>query len=362
MVRKTVIVYHLFKEIEWSVFVQEYCTDNFMLEDKTNERRDGMSGVFAAKKAHTTASARRKKTLMLLTMVAPGAIWLILIRYIPMFGIVMAFQDYKIFTKAPTLVNNIMNSKFVGIKNFKFLFATPDARLMVRNTLGYNIVFIILGLVVAVVFAIMLNEITNKFVAKTYQTLMFFPYFLSWVVASYFVQAFLDPTSGLLTHAMKDWGMKYIDFYNTPGPWPFILIVAYLWKSTGYSVVLYLAAITGIDSSQYEAASIDGASKFQQVIYITLPHLKTMIIILFILAIGKIFNADFGLFYQVPMNSGPLFSVTQVIDTYVYRAMMATQNYGMTTAAGLLQNIVGFICIMTANTIVRKVDEESSLF
>lgn len=313
-------------------------------------------------KRSSTVSAKKKKTFMLLTMVAPGAIWLILLRYLPMFGIVMAFQDYKIYTKAPSFINNIKNSKFVGFKNFKFLFATKDTWVMVRNTLGYNIVFIVLGLVISVAFAIMLNEITKKFAAKTYQTLMFFPYFLSWVVASYFVQAFLDPTRGLLVNAMKSWGMVPIDFYNDTRPWPFILTLCNIWKNTGYSTVLYLSAITGIDATQYEAASIDGASKWQQVIYVTLPHLKTMIIILFIMNVGKIFNSDFGLFFNVPLQSGPLFPVTQVVDTYVYRAMMATQNYGMSTAAGLLQNLVGFICIMTANTIVRKVDEESSLF
>lgn len=321
-----------------------------------------MAATTKTKKQSTVGSARRKKTLLLLTMVAPGAIWLILLRYLPMFGIVMAFQNYKIFSKAPSLVNNIMNSKFVGMKNFGFLFATKDSWTMIRNTLAYNITFILLGLVIAVTVAIMLNEITNKLVAKTYQTLMFFPYFLSWVVASYFVNAFLDPTSGMLTRLQGTLGMTPTDFYNTTGPWPLILIICNIWKYTGYSVILYLAAITGIDASQYEAASIDGATKWQQVLYITLPHLKTMIVILFIMNVGRIFNADFGLFWNVPMQSGPLMPVTQVIDTYVYRAMTATQNYGMTTAAGLFQNILGFICIMSANTIVRKVDPDSSLF
>ncbi|MBR1931047.1 MAG: sugar ABC transporter permease [Lachnospiraceae bacterium] len=308
-------------------------------------------------------TASRKKTFMLTTMVLPGAIWLFLLRYLPMVGIVMAFQDYKIYTKKPSFLNNLIHSKFVGLKNIKFLFAMPDTTWqMVRNTLGYNILFILLGLVISVTFAIMLNEITKKFVAKTYQTLMFFPYFLSWVVASYFVQAFLDPTRGLLVHLMQSWGMQTIDFYNNTKPWPLILTICNVWKNTGYSTVLYLSAITGIDASQYEAASIDGASKWQQIKYVTLPHLKTMIIILFIMNIGKIFCADFGLFFQVPMNSGPLFPVTQVIDTYVYRAMTTTGNYGMTTMAGLLQNLIGFIFIMTANTIVRKVDSDSALF
>lgn len=303
-----------------------------------------------------------KKTLVLTTMVLPGAIWLILLRYLPMFGIVLSFKDYRIYTKAPTLINNIIHSKWVGLDNFKFLFATTDAWTMIRNTLGYNALWIVLGLVVAVTFAILMNEITRKFVAKVYQTMMFFPYFLSWVVVSYFVFAFISPEKGLITHMQINAGMTPTEWYNNAAPWPYILTIAFLWKSIGYSCVLYLAAISGIDSTQYEAARIDGVNKWQQVLYVTLPHLRTMIIILFILSIGRIFNADFGLFYQVPMNSGPLFPATQVVDTYVYRALMNTGDIGMSSAAGLLQNLVGFICIMLANTIVRKVDPDSSLF
>lgn len=307
-------------------------------------------------------TTRKKKTLLLLTMVAPGAIWLILLRYLPMFGIIMAFKDYKIYTKDPSLFNNIMHSEWVGLDKFKFIFATSDSWLMIRNTIGYNALWIVMGLVISVAFAIMLNELTSKFMAKTYQTLMFFPYFLSWVVASYFVLAFLDPTRGLLVNLVKSWGMVPTNWYNDAKPWPIILTIASLWKSIGYSTILYLAAITGIDASQYEAASIDGATKWQQIFYVTIPHLKPMIIILLIMNVGKIFNSDFGLFFQVPMNSGSLFSATQVIDTYVYRALMATNDVGMSAAAGLLQNIVGFICIMIMNSIVRKVDEDSSLF
>lgn len=313
-------------------------------------------------KSSSGGFAKKKKTLVLLSMTLPGAIWLILLRYVPMLGIVIAFKDYKIYSKAPSLINNIVHSKWVGWKNFKFLFASSDSWNMVKNTLGYNALFIVLGLVIAVSFAIMLNEITNKFVAKTYQTLMFFPYFLSWVVASYFVLAFLDPTRGLFTSIQKEMGVTVTNWYNDTKPWPLILTIANLWKYVGYSTVLYLAAITGIDASQYEAASIDGASKWKQVMYVTLPHIKPMIIILFIMNVGRIFNADFGLFYNIPCNSGPLFPATQVIDTYVYRALIATNNVGMSSAAGLAQNIIGFFCIIGANSIVRKVDEESSLF
>lgn len=325
-----------------------------------------MAQVLAKKKSGQKTSglvkASRKKTLLLLSMVAPGAIWLLLLRYLPMGGIVMAFQDYKIYSKAPSFINNLLHSKFVGLKNFNFLFLTSDTWVMIRNTLCYNIVFIVLGLVISVAFAIMINELTSKFAAKFYQTLMFFPYFLSWVVASYFLQAFLDPTRGLLVNLMESWGIPPIDFYNDTTPWPFILTLCNVWKNTGYSAILYLAAITGIDASEYEAASIDGASKWKQIKYITLPHLKTMMIMLFIMNVGKIFCSDFGLFFNVPLQSGPLFPVTQVVDTYVYRAMMTTQNYGMSTAAGLLQNLVGFVCIMVANKIVNKIDPDSALF
>jgi putative aldouronate transport system permease protein len=216
-----------------------------------------MSKSLVKAKSPTRGFAKKKKTLLLTSMVLPGAIWLIFLRYIPLFGIVIAFKDYKIFTKAPSLWNNIMHSKWVGFENFKFLFASSDSWVMIRNTVGYNAFWIVLGLVIAVSFAIMLSELTNKFVAKTYQTLMFFPYFLSWVVASYFLLAFLDKTRGLVPHMQLNMGMTPTDWYNDSTPWPVILTIANLWKYMGYSTILYLAAITGIDTSQYEAASID---------------------------------------------------------------------------------------------------------
>lgn len=321
-----------------------------------------MSKKVAAPKPPIVQSAKRKKTLLLLSMVAPGAIWLILLRYLPMAGIVLSFKDYRIYTKDPSFINNLIHSDWVGLKNFEFLFKTSDSWSIIRNTIGYNALWIVMGLVIAVSFAIMLNEITRKFVAKSYQTLMFFPYFLSWVVASYFVLAFLEPTNGLLVRWQQEQGMNVVNWYYDPKPWPFILTISQMWKTLGYSTVLYLATITGIDQTQYEAANIDGATKWQQIKYITIPHLKTMMIILFIMNVGNICRADFGLFYNVTTNSGPLYPTTQVIDTFVYNALQATNDIGMSSAAGLLQNIVGFICIMTANTIVRKVDEDSSLF
>ncbi len=306
--------------------------------------------------------SKAKKTLMLLTMVAPGAIWLLLLRYLPMGGIILAFKNYKIYPKDPTFLNNLVHSKWVGLDNFKFLFTTGDSWVMIRNTLAYNIVFIILGVIIPVAFAIMMSELSKKFVAKTYQTLMFFPYFLSWVVVSYFLNAFIDAQYGLIPMAQRAAGETAVSWYTTPGPWPYIIVFANLWKNVGYSTVLYLAAITGIDQTQYEAAAIDGASKWQQILHVTLPNLRTMIAILFILNVGKIFNADFGLFWNVPMQNGALFSVTQVVDTYIYRVLMNTGNIGQSTAAGLLQNIVGFICIIGANAVVKKIDSDSTLF
>ena len=306
--------------------------------------------------------SKAKKTLMLLSMVAPGALWLLLLRYLPMGGIILAFKNYKIYPKDPTFLNNLIHSKWVGLDNFKFLFTTGDSWVMIRNTLAYNIVFIILGVIIPVAFAVMMSELSKKFVAKTYQTLMFFPYFLSWVVVSYFLNAFIDAQYGLIPMAQRAAGETAVSWYTTPGPWPYIIVFANLWKNVGYSTVLYLAAITGIDQTQYETAAIDGASKWQQILHVTLPNLRTMIAILFILNVGKIFNADFGLFWNVPMQNGALFSVTQVIDTYIYRVLMNTGNIGQSTAAGLLQNIVGFICIIGANAVVKKIDSDSTLF
>lgn len=306
--------------------------------------------------------SKYKKTLALLTMVAPTAVWLLLLRYLPMGGLVLAFKDYKLNPRNPTFIGSLQSSKWVGLKNFEFLFKTNDAWIMVRNTLCYNVVFIILGILIPVAFAIMMNEFTRKHVKKAYQTMMFFPYFLSWVVVSYFLNAFLDGQYGMIKAMQEAAGKEVTSWYTTTGPWPYILVFMNLWKNVGYSTVLYLAAITGIDASQYEAAAIDGATKWQQTIYVTLPHLRTMIAILFIMNVGKIFASDFGLFYNVPMQSGALFPVTQTIDTYVYRTYMATGNPGMSSAAGLLQNVLGFICIMSANTIVKKIDAESSMF
>ncbi|GAA0134978.1 sugar ABC transporter permease [Paenibacillus sp. YSY-4.3] len=300
------------------------------------------------------------KNKVMLLMVLPGALWFLFFSYLPMLGTVIAFKQYRFHRDG--FWASIVNSKWVGWDNFKFLFSTNDAFVITRNTLLYNLAFIFIGLALSVLLAIVLSEIVNKRLAKIYQTGMFLPYFLSWVIVGYFAFSFLSSERGLLNQVFKGLGMDPVQWYADPKYWPFIIILVYLWKAVGYNSVVYLAAIMGIDRSLYEAAMIDGANKWQQIRRITIPMLAPIITIMTLLAVGKIFYADFGLFYQVPRNSGSLYAVTNVIDTYVYRGLKTTGEIGMSTAAGLYQSIVGFTLVMTSNYIVRKFDKDNALF
>lgn len=292
-----------------------------------------------------------KKNLPLTMMALPGIILMILFKYLPLSGIVLAFKQYNIR-------DGIFGSAWNGLKNFEYLFRTKDAWIITRNTLGYNLLFIVLDLVLAVAMAIILNELHQKKAAKVYQTIFMAPYFLSWVVVSFVAYSLLSVDNGFINRAF---GLN-VTWYSEPRVWPFILIIFQVWKTLGYSTVMYLGSIVGISNDYYEAALMDGATKWQQIRYITLPSLKSMMIVLTILAIGKIFYADFGLFYQLPKNSGPLFPVTNVIDTYVYRALKENGNIGMSAAASLYQSLVGFVLVLVSNFIVRKIDKDSALF
>lgn len=301
-----------------------------------------------------------KNNWPLFVMLIPGIVILIINNYIPMFGIVIAFKKYRFHGN---FINSIIQSEWAGFRNFEFFFKTPYAYQITRNTILYNLVFIFLGLVIPVAFAIMLNEITNKKAAKVYQSLMFLPYFLSWIIVSYLAYSFFSIESGFLNRTvLASLGMDPIKWYFEPKYWPFILTFFQLWKYTGYNTVVYLAAISGIDTEYFEAAEIDGATKWQQVKHITIPLLRSLMIIMTLLAVGRIFNADFGLFYNVPRNSGQLYSVTDVIDTYVYRSLRNTNNISMAAAAGTYQAVVGCITVFTANYIVRKIDKDKALF
>lgn len=300
---------------------------------------------------------KENKEFLFLTL--PGTIWFLIFAYLPMFGITIAFKNWKI---SGGFIESLIKSEWAGFDNFKFLFNSSDAWLITRNTVLYNIVFIILGIVLPVTLAILLKELLNKRLSKFYQSSMFLPYFLSWVVVSYCLFAFLSPEKGYINGIITSLGGDKVSWYTESKYWSFILIFMSQWKGVGYGTVIYLASICGIDKSYYEAAMIDGASKWQQIKYITIPSLKPVLIIMFITAVGGMFRADFGLFYQLPKNSGALYSVTNVIDTYVYRGLTNLGNIGMSSAAALYQSFVGLILILVTNGIVRKVDNENAFF
>lgn len=296
-----------------------------------------------------------KKNRSLFAMALPGVAILLLFNYLPMAGIVIAFEDY-------TPADGYFGSKWVAFKNFEFLFKTSDAFVITRNTVLYNLAFILLGIVCAVAMAVILSEMRGKRAAKVFQTGMLLPHFLSWVVAAYIVYAFLSTDTGILNRILGLFGQKAVNWYANVQAWPFFLVFANLWKTVGFNSIIYLAAITGINPEYYEAALLDGATKWQQIWKITIPSILPQISILFLLAVGNIFRSDFGLFYLVPRNSGVLYPVTQTLDTYIYNGLMTMGDVGMSSAAGLYQAVVGLVMVLGSNLIIRKVDSEKALF
>ena len=296
-----------------------------------------------------------KRWLPLYMMMIPGAIYLIINNYMPMFGLIIAFKQVN-FAKG------ILESPWVGLKNFEFLFATDDAWIITRNTLLYNFAFIIINTVLGIVFAIFICDTISKKLKKVYQSAILFPFLMSAVIIGYVVFAFLSMQNGIMNKSILPlFGLDPIQWYNEPKYWPFILILVNTWKGVGYGCLIYISSINGIDPTYFEAARLDGATKWQQIRYITLPTLVPTIITLTLFSIGKIFYSDFGLFYQVPRNSGTLYSTTNVIDTYVYRGLMQLGNVGMASAAGFYQSIVGFFLVLISNGVVRKVSKENAL-
>ena len=289
-------------------------------------------------------------------MMLPALLYLLINNYIPMAGMVIAFKKLN-FAKG------IWASPWAGLKNFKFLFASKDAWIITRNTLLYNVAFILVNMVVGIAIAILITEIRNTKLKKIYQSAILLPFLMSMVILSYIVYALLSAENGLVNNSILPlFHIDPIQWYQTPKYWPAILIIANCWKGVGYGCLIYIASLIGIDPSFYEAARLDGASKWQEITKITLPSLVPTIITLLLLSIGRIFYSDFGLFYQVPMNSGVLFPTTNVIDTYVYRALIEQGNISMSSAAGVYQSLVGFCVVMLSNWIVRKVDKDQALF
>ena len=305
------------------------------------------------KQAKLGRKERFKQYLPLYLMMLPGMIYLICNNYIPMFGILLAFKriNYSV---------GILKSPWCGLQNFEYLFKTKDAFIMIRNTLCYNAVWIVMDLAIAVFIALCMNEIAKRKIAKVIQPIICFPSMVSAVILSFLVYAFLSQSYGYLNATFfKD---NPIAWYTTASYWPVILTIVHIWQGAGQSSVIYMASIGGIDKGLYESARIDGATKGEQIRYITLPLLKPMITMMLLLSIGRIFNSDFGLFYQVPLGNGMLYNTTQTIDTFVYRALIQSNNVGQSSAASVFQAIIGFSLVLLSNALVRKINPENSLF
>lgn len=305
------------------------------------------------RKAH--GKVHRKENLQLLSLALPTIILLAVFNYAPMFGIVLAFKDYKV-------PQGIFGSPWVGLENFRFFFESQDAFRVIRNTLGLNLLFIAAGIFFGVLFALLIFEVKRRSHVKVYQTVSIIPSFISWVAVGYIVYSLLDPTKGLVNQILEAFGKGGIEWYSEAKYWPIILLIAKTWQGVGLGSIIYYAALMGVDNELFEAAEIDGAGKLQRIWHVSLPQIVPIIIVMAILDIGKIFRADFGLFYNVTRDVGALYSTTDVIDTYVFRALMQQGNIGMSSAVGLVQSVVCFVTLVATNLIVKKISPENSLF
>ena len=326
------------------------------------------SGTTKALKHGKWGSGEVKRHIAFLTMLLPGLAFLLCFSYLPMPAIILAFKRYSL-AKPPKdywIQNKFIYSLFIDnpwvvLNNFKFIFQSPDAWTVVRNTVGYNIVFMALGLVLSVGLAIIINELNNRIAAKVYHTILFLPYFISWIVVAYLVYAFVS-AKGVFNQIFTSLGLPTINFYSEPKYWPFIFVFCNMWKYTGNNSIIYLATLSGFDQELYEAAAIDGAGKWQQIRHITLPQLVPTIVLLQILAVGRIFNGDFDMFYSLPNGSGPLKNVSTTLDVYVYNTMKTGAQLGLASAAAFFQSVVGFVLVLTTNLIVRRVSPEMAMF
>lgn len=307
----------------------------------------------AYKRASFWRTVAQNKALILMCL--PAIVFFFVFSYMPMPGAYIAFTNFQ-YNKG------IWNSPFVGLQNFKFLFSSGQLWLLLRNTVLYNVAFIVLGNVLQLVFAILLNEVQCKVFKKTSQSVMFLPYFISDVLVSLLVYNLLNYDYGFISNLVRAMGGEMPKVYQMAGAWPFIIVLVNLWKGTGYGTVVYFAAITGMDASMMEAAQIDGANGFQRIRYITLPTLKPTVVILFLFAIGGILKGNFGLFYNLVGNNSMLFNTTDIIETYVYRSMMNSFNFSQSSAVGLFQSVVGFFIVIGANAFAKKLDPDYALF
>jgi putative aldouronate transport system permease protein len=285
----------------------------------------------------------------------PGIIWFFVFAYLPIGGIVIAFQDFNV-------MKGIMGSKFVGFKNFEFFFRSSDWIKVVTNTVYLNILFIVIGTIAAVAIAIMVTEIGGNTFKKVTQSVMIFPNFLSWTVVAMFMTAFVATDGGFINQILGVFGIAPISFLSSPQYWPAILVLLKIWHGAGFGSIIYMATIAGINPEIYESAAMDGASRWQKIRFITLPLLKPTIILLTILAVGGIFNGDFGLIYAIIGRNPMLYPTTDVIDTYVFRALMDLGDMGMSAAVGFLQSFIGFVLVITVNAVAKKAAPDSAIF
>lgn len=306
----------------------------------------------SVKKKGFFSNLLRKWPLVILAF--PGALLIFLFNYLPLSGLVIAFKDVD-YSKG------IWKSDWIGLDNFKFFFKSSDAIRTLKNTLVLNGLFIIFSTIVAVTIAIMLYYV-GKHMLRVTQTILFLPYLISWVVASYSLEAFVDTRYGLINHWLTSSGHNSINFYYQPQYWTAILVICYVWKVAGYNSILYYTRLLSIDPTLYEAAKIDGATTWQQIRYITLYMLRPLIVMLVLLAVGNIFYSDFGMYYFLTKDNGMLYPVADVIDTYIFRALKTINDPGMGSAVGLFQSIMGFILVVGFNTLARKIDDEGALF
>ena len=295
-----------------------------------------------------------RKNWQLLLLCIPALVAYVLFQYVPMTGIIMAFKNYKYNL-------GMFGSPWAGLKNFQYLFRSPDLWRITRNTVGYSLLFLVVGMATQVATALLLFEINNKKSLKFYQTCLQFPRFMSWVIVGYITYALFNPAYGVLNQVLGALGMEKIDVYSDYKYWPLILTVCTVWKSLGGGCIMYYAALMGIDAQLYEAAAIDGANRWQQTKHISIPSLVSICCIMGILEIGGLFSGDFGLFYQIPRNIGGLYPATDIINTYVYRGL-SSSNYGASSAVGLTQSVLGLIMVSFANGVVKKVSPENSMF
>ncbi|MFD0693894.1 ABC transporter permease [Paenibacillus sp. GCM10027628] len=290
----------------------------------------------------------------LYVLAVPGIIFLAIFSYIPMLGHLIAFQHFQ-------PVKGIWGSRWVGLDNFKFFFGGHDWVRVTLNTVFLNLLFLVFGIGTAIVLAILINEIRSTVIKKMSQSLIFLPYFISWLVVSLMMLAFMS-TDGLVNNWLKNIGMDSVNWYQSVQLWPFLLTLVYIWKFSGYYSIIFLAAIVGISSEYYESAKIDGATRFQQIIHITVPSIRSVIVVLMLLGVGRIFFGDFGMIYGIIGDNSILYPTTDVIDTYSFRALRQLGNFGMSSAVVFYQSLMGLITILIFNRIAKKIDPDSSLF